>query len=120
MEQVPSSLKTATARQVIDTAIKENRFWERLIYIFAITFVLIGITLIAISIINKNVISGVLGWVSSALFIPAMESARRTRKENIAIRLLEVPLSNASTAEEAATALNTQGYFILDKARMCR
>jgi hypothetical protein len=41
-----------------------------------------------------------------SLFWPSMSSARRIRKENIAIRLLEAPLSRADTAKEAAQMLH--------------
>jgi hypothetical protein len=34
-----------------------------------------------------------------------MTSARRTRKESLAIRLLEAPLSRADTAKDAAETL---------------
>ena len=43
------------------------------------------------------------------LFYPAMRKARRIREQNIAIRLLEIPLTNSRTAEEAARIL--QEFF---------
>jgi len=46
-----------------------------------------------------------IGTLASGLFWPAMNSARRTRKESVAIRLLEAPLSRADTAKEAAEML---------------
>ena len=51
------------------------------------------------------------GGIASALFFPAMRQARQIRRENIAIRLLERPLSMAETSHEAADALKE---FFLD------
>jgi hypothetical protein len=45
------------------------------------------------------------GGIASVLFWPAMSQARQIRRENIAIRLLEGPLSMAETSKEAADAL---------------
>ena len=45
-----------------------------------------------------------------ALFWPAMSAARQMRRENLAIRLLEAPLSQAETAQAAADML--QKMFI--------
>jgi hypothetical protein len=39
------------------------------------------------------------------LFWPALREARQIHKENMAVRLLEVPLSMAGTAKAAAEAL---------------
>ena len=45
------------------------------------------------------------GGIASALFLPATLQARQIRRENIAIRLLERPLSMAETSHEASDAL---------------
>ena len=94
-----------TARQVIDQAIKENRFGEWLCYGFAITFVAVGVGVIAWSLFAGLPVSTFIGGVISALFYPAIHAARQIRKENLAIRLLELPLSRAGTAQAAANAL---------------
>lgn len=93
------------AKQVIDDAIRENRFATNLLYGYATIFVLAGFAVIIIGIINNDIISGVLGTVATTLFYPAITAARRTRKESIAIRLLETPLSRADTAQDAAVML---------------
>ena len=76
-----------TAEQVIDQAISENKFSAYLLYGFALA-----------------------GGVASGLFWPAMNQARQIRRENIAIRLLERPLSMADTSNEAANAL--KDFFV--------
>jgi hypothetical protein len=45
------------------------------------------------------------GSIASILFWPAMREARQMRKENMAVRLLEAPLSMAGTSKAAAEAL---------------
>ena len=49
--------------------------------------------------------AGIAGVAESVLFVPATLLARQTRRENIMIRMLELPLSQASTADEAAKML---------------
>lgn len=76
-----------------------------MLYVFAILFVVAGLSLIVLGAVRENPIVSLVGSIASILFWPAMASARRTRKENIAIRLLEAPLSRADTAKEAADNL---------------
>jgi hypothetical protein len=45
------------------------------------------------------------GAIANILFYPAMRMAREIRRENIAIRLVENPLSMAHTAKEASDTL---------------
>jgi hypothetical protein len=94
-----------TAREVIDAAIRENRFGEYLLYSFAVAFVATGLFALVWGVLHGSEINAIVGLLASALFWPAMSSARRTRKENIAIRLLEAPLARADTAKEAAETL---------------
>jgi hypothetical protein len=94
-----------TAHQVINDAIMENRIAEWIMYGFATAFVITGIALLILGSIKDNTFTGALGGVSSLLFWPSMTAARRVRKENIAIRLLEAPLGRADTAKEAAEML---------------
>jgi hypothetical protein len=94
-----------TAQEVIDQAVSENRSGERLLYAFAIVFVVLGIAIIAVGLWRHELAIAALGTLASALFWPAMDCARRTRKESVAIRLLEAPLSRADTAKDAAEML---------------
>jgi len=100
-----------TAKLVIDQAIKENRRGEWLCYGFAVAFVGVGVAVIAKALFTEqSVWTTVVGGVVSALFWPAMNAAWQIRRENLAIRLLEAPLSRAETAQAAADML--QKVFI--------
>ncbi len=100
-----------TAKDVIDQAIEDNRLSEWLLYTFSVLFVVVGLGVLVWGLMKGETISAIAGLVSTSLFWPAMTSARRTRKENIAIRLLEAPLSHADTAKEAAEML----YGLVDE-----
>lgn len=99
-----------TASEVIDKAIAENRVAEWLMYLFALIFVSTGGYVLVVSLNSKDVVTSLIGLNTSSLFWPAMTSARRTRKENIAIRLLEAPMNRADTAKDASDML----YQLMD------
>lgn len=93
------------ASTVIDEAIRENRYAEIVLYGLATIVVLAGSFTLVYAVVTGQPIPAVAGAASDSLFIPAMVFAARVRKANMAIRLLEVPLSKAETAEEAAKAI---------------
>jgi hypothetical protein len=95
-----------SAKDVIDDAIRENSAAAWLMYAFAICFVSVGLLVLVIGVINRDTLVSAFGVVASSLFWPSMTAARRTRKENIAIRLLEAPLARADTAKDAAEMLH--------------
>jgi hypothetical protein len=90
---------------VINQAIGENRFGEYLLYTFAAVFVGAGVAVLIAGLLQKEGLLALAGGIAGSLFWPAMESARKIRKENIAIRLIEYPLGRAESAREAAIAL---------------
>jgi hypothetical protein len=94
-----------TAREVIDQAIAENRAGEMFLYVLAGLFAAVGLSVLIWAVIHHEPVVAVAGAMASGFFWPAMNSARRTRKESIAIRLLEAPLSRADTAKEASEML---------------
>ena len=94
-----------TPKDVIDEAIRENRVPEFLLYAFACLFVLTGEVLIGVSIYNKGVIGAVAGTALNGLAWPAYHLTRQIRAENLMLRMLEVPLTKATTADEAAKML---------------
>jgi len=94
-----------TTTEIINQAISENRTGEMLFHGFAVAFVLTGIAVIVWSLIEKSPLALAVGAAESSLFWPAINVTRRTRRENVILRMLEVPLSKARTADEAARML---------------
>ena len=85
--------------------IGENKFSEHLLYGFATTFVLCGMIALVVGAFQREGLVALAGGIASVLCFPAIRQAREIRRENIAIRLLERPLSMADTSREAADAL---------------
>src|SRR6185436_16838360 len=94
-----------SAKDIIDQAIAENRWNERLCYLFAVIFVVSGTGTLIFGLMQADGIIALAGAVANLLYFPAMKQAREIRKENFAIRLLEVPLSASKTSKDAADAL---------------
>lgn len=108
-DQMSPRLRPRTATEVVDAAIRENRFGEFVLYGIAIACVVSGLALLAVATIRRDPITGVLGAVCTSLFWPAAKLARQIRKETLAVRLIEAPLLRAETANEAAQML--QHFF---------
>ncbi len=100
-----SSNSMRTADHVISQAINENRVPEYILYGFAITFVVTGEILIGWSMYHGDALSTVVGLALNCLAWPAFRETRRLRQANLMLRTLEIPLSKAQTAEEAAKML---------------
>ena len=94
-----------TEREVIDQAIAENRVPEFPLYAFACIFVLTGELLIANAVYNKNSVTAIAGVALNGLAWPAYYATRNIREVNLMLRMLEVPLTKAKTADEAAKML---------------
>lgn len=94
-----------TAKEVIDQAIAENRLPEYILYTFACLFVLTGLVLIGDAIYNRSSITAVSGVALSGLAWPAFRMTRALREQNLMLRMMEVPLMKAKTADEAAQML---------------
>jgi hypothetical protein len=104
--ELVSTPRIRTAGEVIDHAIAENKAGERLLYSLAVAFVTVGLSILIWAISQREAILAVVGVLTSSLFWPAMSSVRTTRRESVAIRLLEAPLSRADTAKEASEMLH--------------
>ena len=100
-----ASQKPRVAKEIIDQAIAENRASERLLYCMASAFAVVGLVVLVIGATRRQQLTALAGGVSAALFVPAVRLARQTRRENIAIRLLESPLGRADTARQASEAV---------------
>ena len=94
-----------SAKDIIDDALRDNRFSERLLYGFACMFVGVGLAVLIWAMLEQKELAALAGSMATILFWPAMRAARQTRRENIAIRLLEAPLERADTTKEAAELL---------------
>jgi len=94
-----------SAKEVIDNAIQENRTNEYLLYLFALLFVALGTTSFVYSVLNGHWALSIGSAIESGLFYPALSAVQKIRRENQKIRLLELPLTNAKTVDEAASAL---------------
>jgi hypothetical protein len=94
-----------TVGQIIDKAIEENRPSEAILYTFSAAFVVLGLFIFFVVTYQNNYITSLGGSISSVLFVPAVLLAERVRNRNMALRMLEIALLNARTADEAATAL---------------
>ncbi len=91
------------ARQVIDQLINENRKWEWFCFVTPCVFVLAGVGVIPRALfVTQSEVLTVMGGSCNFLIWPSLSHARRIRKENQALRLLEIPLSKAETVEAAA------------------
>lgn len=95
-----------TAKQVIDQAIRDNRRWEVLCFVSAAALLLIGVAVVGRAIVadQSNVVT-VVGGLMNLLVWPTLRMGQRIRKENMAMRLLEVPLGKATTEQAAADML---------------
>jgi hypothetical protein len=105
---MPQSLpgqQRRSAQEVIDATIRENRKQEILLYGFAITSFLLGCVIIAVALYRNQQVAALAGAFVAALCTPAMLLVRDTRRENMKLRLMELPLSSARTAVEAADAV---------------
>jgi hypothetical protein len=95
-----------TPKLVIDQAIRDNRLPELLCYGFSAIFVVAGVFTLIVGAFTSDAVVAICGTVSSSFFFPALASARSIREDNMAIRLLEISLDKAATAEQAAQALS--------------
>jgi hypothetical protein len=94
-----------TAKEIIDQAINDNRAREYHCYRCATIFVLIGVVIIAYGLVTGSWPQTAVGTLVIGMFLLAMRDALEIRRENIAIRLMEVPLSKATTARDAAEVI---------------
>jgi hypothetical protein len=107
---------TRSAKDIIDQTINDNKASEWLLYGYATLFVFAGTTALIWGMVVGEAVVSLAGAISGGMFFPAMKQARSIRKENIAIRLLEAPLSIAETSGAAAEALRKAFIaIIIDK-----
>jgi hypothetical protein len=93
------------AKEIIDDALADNRWWEWLCYVLVALLVVTGISVLIIGIIQEKAAIAATGGGVTALFWPALSFARSFRRDNIRIRLYEIPLTMAKDDEAAARHL---------------
>jgi hypothetical protein len=100
---------------VIDHAIRENRRWEWLCFVMTATFAASGVGVLIAGAVTGNGLVSLAGAVAAGLFWPAFQAAERLRRANMAIRMMEIPLRNAKTADEAADAIREAFLRVVPK-----
>ena len=95
-----------TAKEIIDQAIRKNLAAQYILYFFAFLLMFTSLSLLVWAVVfSGEALSIIIGAVVGSFCVPAVKSANRIRDENIAIRLLEQPLTSANSADEAARVL---------------
>lgn len=95
-----------SAYDVINAAIGENRLNEYILYALAILFAVLGTGAFIFFLWSRQFALSIGAALESGLFYPAMRQVQKTRTQNQIIRMLEIPLNNAKTADEAAASLH--------------
>ena len=91
-----------SSKEVIDTALRENRRAEALCFVGSAGMVLSGVLAMVLSVIKENSVGIYAGGALTTLLFPALAITISIRSNNLRIRLLEVPLAKAKSAKEAA------------------
>lgn len=95
-----------SAQDVINDSLRDNESWEWLVYAMAILLAIGGTIAIGFGIITDDLRLTAIGSAGVAgMFGLAMRTAIRIRRENIRVRLTEIPLAMAKTSKEAAGLL---------------
>lgn len=100
---MPNASRTAQA--VIDQAITENRGSEMLLYSLCGLVCGCGLFALCWGTLHNQPLIALAGGVPSSILWPALGFAAKVRKQNLAIRLLEVPMTLAVTEKGAAEML---------------
>ena len=95
-----------SAKAVIDAALAENRFWEYTCFGLIVAFALVAVGALVTAVVRGEwtFVAGGLG--ASGIVWRSLEHAMLIRRQNVATRLIEVPLSKATTVDEASRILS--------------
>ena len=94
-----------TAQQVIESALKENRFSEIALYACILLLFLVGLAIVLWTVWLNQAWASTCGPAISLLVIPMLKQLRDIRQEKLKLRLIEVPLGIATTEKAAAAAI---------------
>ncbi len=95
-----------TPRSVINEAIRETAGFNALCYWGLVVFGLTGVITILTAVYRGDPWTATVGAVPAALCWPAMRYAILIRQQNVALRMLELALTNVKSAEQALNAIN--------------
>ncbi|MBN9121407.1 MAG: hypothetical protein J0I06_20025 [Planctomycetes bacterium] len=95
-----------SVREVIAESTRKNRVWEWVCFALTVTFAVVGVGLIVTGAVRDDWGIAGPGVGTAALLGPTLWAAIKIWRTNIRIHLLEVPLSLATTADEAARIIN--------------
>jgi hypothetical protein len=98
--------QTRTTKDVIDQAIDENKATERLYASLTLLLTLTGAVSLLWAVKHDRPMFALGAILIIALSYFPLHVIRKTRRENLAIRLLEVPLNRANSASDAALAVS--------------
>ncbi len=98
-----------TPREVIDQAIREGRPGLWLAYVSIVVSLCGGVFGLLEASRNQQPLVAVLGGLLSTCIWPSMQHALKVRHQNVALRLLEIPLNQAQSSAEMAKLL--QDFF---------
>jgi F0F1-type ATP synthase assembly protein I len=87
---------------VINQAIEENKAGQRILYLAAFFCLVTGVVILIWQIHHQQPVMAILGFLLALLSLPLFTWIKSTKKQNLALRLVEVPLSRADTAKQAA------------------
>ena len=92
--------RTRTPRNVIDDAIAEARPWDIICRCGVVVFGLTGCVAILVGVFYQNPWVGLAATAPSGLCYAALRQAAQIRRGNQSLRLMELALAHATTAEE--------------------
>lgn len=93
------------AKEIIDAAIEDNRWWERLCFGVILVCLAVGVAGAVVGMVKGDGLISLFGSAFAALFWPALRYTVGVRRDNIRIRLYEIALARAETSEQMAAIL---------------
>lgn len=99
------SAKVRSAEDVIDEAISDNLWWERLCYGLVIVFGTTGVAAIVAGFMKESGTISLSGTGPIVLLWPLLRFIERVRNDNIRIRMHELALAKAKTTNEMVAIL---------------
>jgi hypothetical protein len=106
-----------TPRSVINEARRDSSAWEGLCWYGFIAGGVVGLVVLVAGAFRGDAWVGFTSAIPGVLCWRLMASAMKIRRENVALRLLEVSLNNVTTAEQAATVISQAFGFHFGSSR---